>query len=872
MIHTKEKADSQKDVERLLHPIVKQWFFSRFQEFSLPQLYGVTEVHARNNILVSAPTGSGKTLTAALAIINELIDSSEKGILEDKIYCLYINPLKALSNDLEVNLKAPLHEMETLAQKRFGIRIAVRTGDTSTAEKSKMLAHPPHILVCTPETLAILLSSKKISEHLHDVQWCIIDEAHALAENKRGVHLTLSLERLQRLSPGMCRVGLSATIAPLSSVAEYLVGEGRDCTIINAQFIKNLDLQLISAVPDLVNTPYETIEKETYGLLDRLIQEHKTTLIFTNTRAATERIVHNLKTVFPERYQAIDEGSKEKKDLIGAHHGSLSKEHRLSMEEKLRRGELKAIVSSTSLELGLDIGYVDLVICLGSPKSVARLAQRIGRSGHRLHDTIKGKLLVNEHDDLVECAVLLKYAKEKKIDRIHIPTNCLDVLAQQLLGMALEDVWDVKDMYATIKKSYCYRDLQKKDFEEVLDYLAGNFISLEERYIYARIWWDKEQGKVGKKGRMSRVIYMTNIGTIPDQQGVIVKDTQGNKIGMIDENFLEKLERGDIFVLGGNTYQFHFARGMVAQVLAMPGKKPTVPSWYSDRLPLSYDLAQGIGMFRELMEEKFKRGKSKEDILDFILSYLYVDAIAAEALYHYFKDQYAYVGLPHQKKLLVEHYRDPQMKNYVVFHALYGRRVTDALSRAIAFVIAHAQHKDVEIGINDNGFYVSYDRNVNVEKAFAQLKSKDLRKILDRAVDKSEILRRRFRHCAGRALMILRTYGGVRKRVGRQQVSSQILLNAVRHLSENFFILRETRREVLEDLMDCTSAEDVLKDIENGMIKIEQVQTFVPSPFALNLVMQGYSDILRMEDKQQFLQRMHQMVKAKIALKKISVR
>ncbi|HIH15215.1 MAG: ATP-dependent helicase Lhr and Lhr-like protein helicase [archaeon GW2011_AR17] len=867
MITFKEKADNKKYVEELLHPIVKKWFFSRFQEFSSPQLYGVTEVHARNNILVSAPTGATKTLTAFMSILNELVDNSEKGILKDKIYAVYISPLKALSNDIFVNLTQPLEQMEDIAGKKLGIRVSVRTGDTTASEKQKMLKKVPHILLTTPETLALLLSSLKFSEHLKQVDWLILDEIHAIADSKRGVHLSLSLERLQRLSPGMCRVGLSATVSPLNLVAEYLAGNDRDCKIIDVQYLKKNDIELLSPVEDFVTESYVQIEKKTYELLDRLIQEHKTTLVFTNTRAATERVVHHLKEKFPHKYLALDEETKEKMDLIGAHHGSLSKEHRLKLENDLRAGKLRCVVTSTSLELGLDIGSIDLVICLGSPKSVARLLQRIGRSNHHLSGITKGKILVQDRDDLVECAVMLKYAKEKKMDRIHIPTNCLDVLAQQLFGMALEGVWDAKEMYHTVKKSYCYRDLSKKDFEEVLDYLAGNFISLEERYIYARIWWNKEEGKVGKKGRMSRVIYMTNIGTIPDQQGVIVKDQRGNKIGMIDEAFLEKLSKGDIFVLGGNTYQFNFARGMVAQVIPMPGKKPTVPSWFSDRLPLSYDLAQGIGNFRELMEDQFKKKKDKKSVLQFIHDYLYVDNIAAEALYNYCRDQYDYIGMPSSKKLLIEHYRDEQMKNYVVFHALYGRRVNDVLSRAVAFAISRAQHKDVELGISDNGFYISYDRNVNVSKAFSLLKSKELRKVLELAVDKSEILKRRFRHCAGRALMILRNYGGIKRRVGRQQVSSMILLNAVRRISENFFILRETRREVLEDLMDYDSALEVLQNIEEKKITIEEIHTFIPSPFALNLVMQGYSDILRLEDKQQFLQRMHQMVKAKIALK-----
>ncbi len=423
MITFKEKTDSTKDVEGLLHPIVKQWFFSRFQEFSLPQLYGVTEVHKRNNILVSAPTGATKTLTSFLAILNELVDCAEKGILQEKIYAVYVSPLKALNNDIEKNLLGPLEEMEIIAEKKFGIRVAVRTGDTTPSEKQKMLKHVPHILITTPETLALLLSSLKFCEHLKQVDWIISDEIHAIADSKRGVHLSLTLERLQRLSPGMCRIGLSATVSPLETVAQYLAGNERDCIIIDVQYLKKNDIEVISPVEDFINESYSDIEKKTYELLDRLIQEHKTTLIFTNTRAATERVVHHLKEKFPHKYADLDEETKEKKDLIGAHHGSLSKEHRLKMENSLREGKMKCIVCSTSLELGLDIGSIDLVVCLGSPKSVSRLLQRIGRSNHHLSGITKGKILVQERDDLVECSVMLKYAKEKKMDRLHNPTN-----------------------------------------------------------------------------------------------------------------------------------------------------------------------------------------------------------------------------------------------------------------------------------------------------------------------------------------------------------------------------------------------------------------------------------------------------------------
>ena len=877
MITRMEKPCKPAQIDHILNPIVKKWFYKTFKEYSLPQKYGVMEIHSRQNILISAPTGATKTLTGFLSILNELIDSSEKGILEDKIYCIYISPLKALNEDIRFNLINPLKEMEEVAGKKLNIRVGVRTGDTTPAEKTKMLKNPPHILITTPESLAIVLSSIRFIDHLGDVQWCIVDEIHALAENKRGVHLSLSLERLQNISLSMTRVGLSATIAPLEEIAKYLVGfetnvskksshpppsadgkENRPCKIVDVQFIKKLDLKVLSPVPDLINAEYEKMHQAMYELMHKLVQDHKTTLIFTNTRAATERFVHNLKEKYPKFYTDNN---------IGAHHGSLSKEHRHGLESRLREGKIKVAVCSTSLELGIDIGFIDLVLCISSPKSVARALQRIGRSGHKLHDVTKGRIIVTDRDDLIECAVLLKSAIEKKIDRIHIPTNALDVLAQQIYGIAIQERINIKDLLKLIKNSYCYHNLTKKDFMEVIDYLTGKYTTLEDRHIYAKIWYDEETGMIGKRGMMARVLYMTNIGTIPDQTSVIVKvGTQ--VVGTIEEGFLEKLRPGDVFVLGGSVYQFKFARGMVAQVNASVQRPPNVPSWFSEMLPLSFDLSLEIGRFRKLLNEKFCAGKSKKEIIEFINKYAYVDKNAALSIYNYFFEQFNYAEIPSNSRIIIEHYTNEKGTKHVIFHSLYGRRVNDCLSRAVAFAISRTQHRDVEIGISDNGFYIASEKTINVMHAFKLIKSKDFRKVLDMAIDKTEILKRRFRHCAMRALMILRTYKGRTKRVGRQQVSSQILISAVKRISPDFSILKEARREVLEDLMDVDNAQKVIEGIEKKNILIKEITTTIPSPFAFNLVAQGITDILKIEDRVEFLRRMHKNVLAKISLKR----
>lgn len=853
MIKFRRKPATEAGLKKILHPIVKKWFFSRFRSFSQPQLYGVMDIHSRNNILISAPTGATKTLTGFLSILNELIDSDQKGILEDRVYCVYVSPLKALNNDIEKNLREPLEEMQEQAGKKFNIRIGVRTGDTTTAQRSNMLRNPPHILITTPESLAIMLASIKFRDHLKNVQWCIIDEIHALAENKRGADLSLTMERLSHLSDHMTRVGLSATVAPLEQIANFLAGQ-RDCLIADVQFLKSMDLQVLSPVPDLINVTHEQMSHKMYELMDSLIQQHKTTLIFTNTRAGTERIVDHLKAKYPKRYY----------ENIGAHHGSLSKELRTKLEKRLRDGKLKAVVCSTSLELGIDIGFIDLVICLGSPKSVARALQRIGRSGHRLHETTKGRFIVMNQDDLVECSVLLRSAMEKKIDRIGIPENCLDILAQQIFAMAIEQRWDVDELFQTIRQSYCYRNLDRKDFNEILDYLSGSYTSLEDRHVYAKIWHDREKNMIGRKGRLARVIYMTNLGTIPDETAVLVK-LGSEIIGTIEEPFLERLKPGDVFVLGGSTYEFRSSAGMVARVRSSASRPPTVPRWFSDTLPLSFDLAMEISRFRRLMEDKFNHNRSKKEILRFINNYLYVDDNAANAIYEYFRLQYNYAEIPTDREIIIEHVDFDRTKK-VVFHTLFGRRVNDVLSRAVAYIIGRTEHKDVEIGINDNGFYVSYSKRVNVMKAFGMLRSEKLDMLSKVAIDKTEILKRRFRHCAARALMILRSYKGHRKRVGRQQVSSMVLINAVRRISNDFPILKEARREVLEDLMDLENAKTIISRIEKNEIKVREISHTIPSPFAFQLVVQGFADILRMEEKIEFLRRMHQQVRLKVAM------
>ena len=850
MIEEQTKSYSKKAIFKTLHPWVRQWFDSRFDDFTPAQKKSIIDIHKRNNILISSPTGSGKTLTAFLSVISELTTLAEKDKLEDKVYCIYISPLKALDNDIEKNLDEPLEGIEKIAGKELGIRKAVRTGDTTQYQRQKMLKKPPHILITTPETLSILLVAPKFREKLSHVRYVIVDEIHSLAENKRGVHLSLSLERLHHLIGPYTRIGLSATVSPLEEVAKFLVGYeygvGRNCKVVNINYLKELKMEVMCPVSDIVLADEDDIKLGMYDLLDDLIQENKTTLIFTNTRSGTERFVYNLKKMYPMNY--TDQN-------IMAHHSSLSKEVRLETENKLKDGKLKAVVSSTSLELGIDIGYIDLVVLINSPKSVARALQRIGRSGHRLHEKSRGKIIVTNRDDLVECSVLLKNAKEGKIDRINIPQNCLDVLAQHIYGMSIENPWDIDYAYDIIKKSYCYKDLSRDDYEDVLSYMAGEYPELEERYVYAKIWIDYKENTFGKRGKLARMLYSTNIGTIPDSSGVLVK-CDGETVGKIEESFMERLKKGDTFVLGGRTYRFNYGKGMTINVSPSVGP-PTIPSWFSQQLPLSFDLAMSIQKFRALMESRFEYRRSKEEIMEFIYDYLYVDDFAANSIYEYFVEQYKFAKIPSNRKLLIEYYKGYGGRRFVIFHALFGRKVNDALSRAVAYVVAQKYNTNITISISDNGFYLSSDGKIGGLEAFRELTPENFEAILTNSLNKTETLASRFRHCAGRSLMTLRRYKGESKSVGRQQVRGKILLKFVQDMDNDFSILKEARREALEDYMDIKNALKIINMISDEEMEINTINTVIPSPFAFNLVSQGYLDVLNQNDKGEFTKRMH---------------
>ena len=874
-----------------LGPFVRGWFLKSFTELTPPQKFTFKLISERKNIIVSAPTGSGKTMSAFLSIISALFDKALAGSLEEKVYCIYVSPLRALNNDIYRNLAIPLKEIYEEIKRKKGTEIikgnireptiAVRTGDTTQQERRRQLAHPPNILVTTPESLAILINSEKYVENLKACEFIVIDELHELANNKRGVHLSLSVERLEAmLDHRLTRIGLGATLFPQEEAAKFLVGcnngEPRDCKLVDASWSKKLDVVAKSPVRDMIYTDPAVVENKMYGDIDRIMKKAKTTLIFTNTRSGTERVIFNLKRRF--KYS----------DDIAAHHGSLSRESRLETEELLKKGALKCAVSSTSLELGIDIGTIDEVIQLGSPKSVSRAVQRIGRAGHSFRSVAKGEIIVLNRDDLVECSVMLDAALKHHLDAFVVPKNPLDVLAQHIVGMSLTKKWQVDEAYAVIKGAYAFSALDHGQYVALLNYLAGNYVGLESRHVYGKIWYDEPEQMFGRRGKLAKPIYMLNLGTIPDEVAVNVFLTTNNRwIGNIEEEFLMKLKPGDIFALGGRMYRFERAKGMHAYVAEAKGATPTIPPWFSEQLPLSFELANAIGAFRKRMADaveasiagtgkKAKRtsilkAKSIPKAVDSVLKELPIDTNARHAIFGYFAEQVLFAGaVPNDKFLLIEETPDEKGEaDYLIFHSLYGRRVNDALSRIVAIGMAEAIGEDIGIMVNDNGFVLSVAHGRRslekaVRKALSLATSEDPERVLKANIRRTELMRRRFRHVAARSFMILRNYKGWKQPVGKQQVNAQILLKAVEAIDPNFPVLAETYREILEDVMDLPKTKQVLEGIRTGAIAYDIIRTPSPSPFAHSMLTFGHADAILMKDRQEYLKRLHRLVMKRI--------
>lgn len=861
------------DEFNLLSDSVQHWWFEEFGEyieqnngmFTPPQKRAIPSIKDRKNTLIASPTGSGKSLASFTSIIDDLIKKDQNNELEDSIYCVYVSPLKSLTNDIKRNLEKPLSSIQNIYNEESNnIRQATRHGDTTDKEKRKMSENPPHIINTTPETLAILLNSPKFKQNFETVEYIIVDEIHSLAESKRGSHLSVSLERLENMSDkNITRIGCSATIEPLDKVSNFLVGSNRDCNIVDTRFVRDYDIKLECPVDNIVEEEQSKVQEEFYSRLNDLVSSSSSALIFTNTRSGSERVLYKMR----ERYNYNKENS-------GCHHSSISRSEREKIEDKLKNGELDFVTSSTSLELGIDMPDIDMVIQIGSPKSVASLMQRVGRAGHQIGETVKGRVLVLNRDDLVECSVMTQMAEEGYIDRIFIPNKPQDVLAQQVYGMAINKVRPKEEIYSIIKKAYPYRNYSKEEFNILLKYLKMEYDELEDKNVYSKIWVDDNdppsgeyhyddypvgEELIGKIGKMARVIYMTNIGTIPDSFNCTVKiKGTDNIIGTLDEDYLNKLDKGEVFVLKGDRYEYQYRRESIVYV-TKTNKSATVPSWYSERLPLSYDLAKEILSFQDKVLNHLENGK---DIIN-IFEDMPIDKNSAMSLKNLYINQYSYVGkkgFSTLKNLPIEK-REKDNKIDYYFMSIYGRRFNDGLSRVLAQTISDKENINVKVSVDDQGFTITVPKSVSIDiqDIFDYINKNNIENILRKSLEGTDFLKRYFRINATRSLMILKNYKGNKKSSKRQQVSSEMLLGSVKDI-DDFVVLEETYREIMEDKLDI----EKIKKFLNSDISLNCYKVKTPSPRAFSLATLSSKDVVRAEDQKNAIKRFHEEVKNKI--------
>ncbi|MEO7457618.1 MAG: DEAD/DEAH box helicase [Gemmatimonadaceae bacterium] len=827
---------------RLLTPPVREWVTSRFGRLTPPQSAAIPAIHSGEHVMISAPTGTGKTLAAFLSVLSELVASHLAGELGAGIQCVYISPLRALGADIQRNLEGPLAEICELIGVDCDeppIRVAMRTGDTTPAERRRLLTHPPHVLVTTPESLAILLSTPSAVSAFASVRWIIVDEVHAVAGGKRGVHLSLSLERLAAAAErDPVRVGLSATVAPLDVVARWLCGAGRTPTIVAWRAPRDAVFSVQSALAGEVVPNPQRVQRAVADAVAARIAPGRTTLVFTNTRGATERLAHRL----AERFPAED---------VAAHHSSLAREERLSVEDRLRAGTLRVAVTSTSLELGIDVGTVDEVLLVSSPRDVTRALQRIGRSGHRIDRHPRGVFIGTGVDDVLECLVVSDRCRAGDLDPIRVPVAPLDVLAQQLVGMGVVGRWKDDDAFALVRRAAPYALLPREDFDAVLDYLADASDTMEERRVYAKIV--RSDGAFEARGKSVATIFYQNVGTISGGASIRIKPRGSpTPIGTVEESFLERLKPGDRFLLGGRVWSFMFAQGMTAFVAPASGR-PSVPRWASEVLPATAGVALGVGVLRAHLRDALIVGGTA--LVADLLSERYQLGLAdASALAGYVATQHALSPIPDVNEVLVERWRDPDDERILV-HAItspLGRRANEVLSRVIAFRLGRT---NVGLMVDDQAFALRIPARVTFdEDTLARvLDPGNLEADVRAAVARTDLWGRRFRAVAGIGLMLVKNYRGRSRFIGAMQMNARRIWSVLERERPDFPLVRETYRTVIDDDLDVPTAKAWLETVQ-GRVTVRDVDA--PPPFLFRLVAAGTTDSMLLEERDAFLRRL----------------
>ena len=867
-------------------PVVAEWMSRKFDAPTEVQRVAWPIIAKGEDTLVFSPTGSGKTLAAFLWAINELVELGEADELPDKPYIVYISPLRALANDIEKNLLAPLEEMREIAEE-WGtpfpdIRVGVRHGDTLPKERQRMRRHPPQILITTPESFYLLLTSG-FREHLDEVRYAIVDEIHQLCGDKRGAHLAISLERLEELlasgaedddtwdarlmevsgrwrdiredfiadsdqappeqvrdNPGFVRIGLSATQSPVELVARYLVGlddEGqeRDCSIVDLGVRRDLDVQVIAPVPNLAEAKPEEVLEAVYEQLFDLIEEHNTTLVFCNSKYWTERVAAKLNMLAEARRSDVK---------IGAHHGSMARQFRLEMEDQLKQGELRAIIATSTLELGIDIGHLDLVCQVESPKVVASGLQRIGRAGHMLGAVSKGRMFAVSRDDLVELAVLARAMLAGDLEPVNIPENCLDVAAQHVCAMAAVSPGSSDDMMAVIRRAYNFRDLQDGDFTRILQQLSAHYTGQELFEMRARINWDQTTDHISAP-RGGATVVQQNAGTIPEyaEYAVHAEDYK-KKLGTLDEAFVQKLRPGQRFVLGTRTWELSRVDRNRVYVRDARGRTPTVPYWFGpDIIPRSFKLGEQVASFRT---EMFRRLFDEPEALrGWLMDKHRVNESGADQITEYFVEEaHSLDTWPVRETMVVESSRNPLGYVQLLVHSPYGARLNEAWGEALVQAAREAMGIELQVSYSDDALALHLPPNVEppAEELLGLVTSENLQSLVEGYVGESAMFAIRFRHAAVRALAVLRMAGGRKRAVWQQDAAARRVEREVGELPL-FPIVNETVRECMNDYLDLVGLRRTLEEIESGQIRLVVADVDVPSPFGHALLLAGQTGV-----------------------------
>ncbi len=850
------------------HPLVRDWFVSRFGTPTEPQQEGWPSILAGQTTLISAPTGSGKTLAAFLICIDRLVRKALGGELTDRTEVLYVSPLKALSNDIQKNLEIPLGEILLLAGQRGmlmpEIRTAVRTGDTLAHERRAMLARPPHILVTTPESLYILLTAAKSREVLRTVESVIVDEIHAVADDKRGVHLALSLERLDQLTgKRLTRIGLSATQKPIELVGHFLTGTDRlDPVIVQVDPRRELDLAVEVPGSELSAVASNEMWDEIYDRIAALATEHRSTLVFVNTRRLAERMAHHL----AERLG---------KDAVAAHHGSLSRKLRLVSERKLKAGEIRALVATASLELGIDIGSVDLVCQIGSPRSISVGLQRVGRAGHWRGAVPKGRIFATTRDDLLECAALVRAIRQGDLDRIAVPEAPLDILAQQIVAMCAAEDWREDDLFQAVRRAYPYRHLAPADFEEIVEMLSEGMASARGRYA-AYLHRDRVNGVVRAR-RGSRLAAITSGGAIPENSlYTVVAQPEGTVVGTVDEDFAVESLAGDIMLLGNTSWRIRRVQSGSVLVEDAQGAPPNVPFWRGEAPARTDELSAHVSELREKISAFVPRSASDAngaakgiaDAVSWLKLECGLDHAGAEQAVEYVITGRALLGaVPTQTTVIAERFFDESGGMQLVIHAPFGARVNKAWGLALRKRFCRSFNFELQAAATDNGLNISLSEQHSFPLAdvFHFLHPNSMRSVLEQAVLASPLFTTRWRWDAGRALALLRFRGGKKIPPQIQRMRAEDLLAAVfpealacqENLPSdipisNHPLIREVMKDVLTEALDIEGLERVLGDITGGRITCLAVDTPMPSQFSheiLNANPYAYLDDAPLEER-----------------------